>query len=146
MMMMMMTTLTTTDTAQCNLKLASLQMHKWFSNEVCVQSVCLALYNINTIYSQQNTLNTHTPEWITHQNTSYNNQQKTIHKTNITVITGHKNWDMKWKYWLLSWIIFTLHVYFHPRTTFHGWMLFRNMIKTVNYNKQHTNRNIGLYH
>jgi hypothetical protein len=41
-------------------------------------------------------INAHTPEWVTHQNTSYNNQQETTHKTNITVITGLRNWEMKW--------------------------------------------------
>jgi hypothetical protein len=72
----MMMTLTTPDAPQ---------MHGKFSNKVCVTFVWLALYNIYTTYSQQHAL-IHILLNELHISISYNNQQETIHKTNITVI------------------------------------------------------------
>jgi len=66
------------------------EVYQW---RMCYVSVVGSTQYIH--YIQPTThINTHTPEWVTHQNTSYNNQQKAVHKTNITMTTGCRNWEM----------------------------------------------------
>ena len=68
----------------------ALQMHRLFSNAVCVTFVLLALYNI---YSQQHTLiHILLNELHIKIHSIINNRKQS---TKPTVIKGHSKWEMK---------------------------------------------------